>query len=151
MSVLAKIKRWLEAEGEDSEAQQEHTLDLATGVLLMEVVRADHKVEPAELAALNQVLRNSLSLSSEEAEELIHSSQQAHDENVGMYEFTRAVNEHGTPELKLQLVENLWRVAYADGAASAVEEHTIRRMSELLYVPHADYIRAKQAARTEPR
>jgi uncharacterized tellurite resistance protein B-like protein len=36
-------------------------------------------------------------------------------------------------------------VAYADGDLDKYEEHLIRRVAELIYVPHEEYIRAKLA------
>ena len=49
-------------------------------------------------------------------------------------------------EKRVQLVEQLWRIAYADGVIDKYEEAAIRKASELLYVPHSDFIRAKFAA-----
>ena len=46
----------------------------------------------------------------------------------------------------MQLVEQLWRIAYADGVIDKYEEAAIRKASELLYVAHADFIRAKLSA-----
>jgi uncharacterized tellurite resistance protein B-like protein len=56
-------------------------------------------------------------------------------------------------EDKVRMVEHLWRVAYADGVLTAHENHLMRRVSDLLHVPHGAYIsakmRAKQAMRVE--
>jgi uncharacterized tellurite resistance protein B-like protein len=41
----------------------------------------------------------------------------------------------------------MWRVAYADAELSAYEQHTIRKIADLLYVPHRAYIAAKLRAR----
>ena len=54
-------------------------------------------------------------------------------------------------EERVQLVEQLWRIAYADGVIDKYEEAAIRKASELLYVPHSDFIRAKFAAETSSR
>jgi uncharacterized tellurite resistance protein B-like protein len=43
-------------------------------------------------------------------------------------------------------VEQLWLIAYADGVIDKYEEAAIRKASELLYVSHSDFIRAKFAA-----
>ena len=40
----------------------------------------------------------------------------------------------------------MWRVAMADSALSRYEEHVIRKVADLLYVPHGDFITAKQSA-----
>ena len=123
-----------------------HSLELASAVLLFEVVWADHEIDDAEMKTLREALSRTLALSAEEIDELVRETRAQQDHHVGVYEFTRVVNEHCQPEEKYALVENLWRIAFADGVASSIEEHTIRRISELLYVPHRDFIRAKQSA-----
>ena len=68
------------------------------------------------------------------------------DESTSLYEFTRVINDHYSAEQKLQLVSCMWQVAYADGNLDKYEEHLIRRVAELTYVPHQDYIRVKLEA-----
>jgi uncharacterized tellurite resistance protein B-like protein len=41
----------------------------------------------------------------------------------------------------------MWQVAYADADLSAHEQHVVRKIADLLYVPHAAYIAAKLRAR----
>ena len=41
------------------------------------------------------------------------------------------------------MVKNLWLLALADGEVSAVEEHTIRRIADLLHLRQSEYIQAK--------
>jgi uncharacterized tellurite resistance protein B-like protein len=43
----------------------------------------------------------------------------------------------------------LWRIAYASAGIDKYEEHIIRRIAELLYMPHSEFIRAKLIARPE--
>jgi len=45
------------------------------------------------------------------------------------------------------VIELMWQVAYADAALGAHEQHVLRRIAELLHVPHGDYIAAKMRAR----
>ena len=56
--------------------------------------------------------------------------------------------EWGVPvyDDKVQLITSLWKVAYADGDLDKYEEHLIRRVADLLYVPHDAFIRAKLSA-----
>ncbi len=48
---------------------------------------------------------------------------------------------------KLQIVEAMWQVAYADGHLQANEQHTLWRVADLLHVPHGAYINAKMRAK----
>ena len=129
-----------------SEDDTQHQLRLAAAALLIETARADFTQDTAEEAALAELLRRELKLSAEEVKELLALASQRVDESTSLYEFTRVINDHYTPQQKLQLVSAMWVVAYADGNLDKYEEHLIRRVAELTYVAHEDYIRAKLRA-----
>jgi uncharacterized tellurite resistance protein B-like protein len=56
------------------------------------------------------------------------------------------LNAELTPDEKRALMEWMWRVAAVDGRVDPHEEHLLRKVADLLYVSHADYIRAKLGA-----
>ena len=133
-----------------SEDDTQHQLRLAAAALLIETARADFTQDTAEEAALAELLRRELKLSAEEVKELLELASQRVDESTSLYEFTRVINDHYTPQQKLQLISAMWVVAYADGNLDKYEEHLIRRVAELTYVAHEDYIRAKLRAQRRP-
>jgi uncharacterized tellurite resistance protein B-like protein len=61
----------------------------------------------------------------------------------------KTLNDGLTESEKRQVMEMLWRVAYADHHIDAHEEHLLRELSELLYLPHEQFIRAKLAVTGE--
>jgi uncharacterized tellurite resistance protein B-like protein len=63
-----------------------------------------------------------------------------------LYQFTSQVNRSYSDADKLQLLEQLWRVAMTDDVVHKYEEHLIRRIADLLYVPHSGFIAAKLRA-----
>ncbi len=71
------------------------------------------------------------------------------DSSVELFQFTRLIDDAFTPEQKVQVVERLWRIAYADEQVDRLEEHLVRKIANLLHVSHRDYIAAKLAARGE--
>ncbi len=148
MKLLSHLKSFLASEFEAAD-EPAHTLELAAAMLLFEVVWADHQIEDAELAQLSAALTASLELTDDEVTAVIEDAHARQATHVGVVDYTRLLNEQCAPEQKYELVLNLWRVAGADGQVSAIEEHTIRRISDLLYLPHADFIRAKQQARQQ--
>jgi uncharacterized tellurite resistance protein B-like protein len=54
-------------------------------------------------------------------------------------------------EQRIALVEHLWRVAYADGKLERDEEHYVRKISHLLYVPNTQMMLARSRARGEAK
>ena len=64
-------------------------------------------------------------------------------EATSLFEFTSLINESYSYDQRVQLVENLWKVAFADLKLDRYEEHMIRNVSDLIYVRHSDFIRTK--------
>ncbi|HDH50110.1 MAG TPA: TerB family tellurite resistance protein, partial [Nitrospirae bacterium] len=65
------------------------------------------------------------------------------------YEFTSLINRGFTYEQKVKVVEHLWEVAFADDTLDKYEEHMVRRIADLIYVSHKDFIEAKLRARSK--
>ena len=65
------------------------------------------------------------------------------DQAVDHFQFVRLVNEHYDYADKVELVELMWQLAYADEQLDALEEHRIRKLADLLFVRHSDFIRTK--------
>jgi uncharacterized tellurite resistance protein B-like protein len=124
-----------------------HTIEVATAALLVEIVRMDGTVHAAEQAAVLGAVRAKFGLSATEADALVElaaaEARQAND----YYQFTSIINRRFTQAQKIRVVELLWEVAYADATAHPYEEHLIRKLADLLYVEHRDYIHAKLQAR----
>jgi uncharacterized tellurite resistance protein B-like protein len=68
---------------------------------------------------------------------------------VGVYGYTRTINESFTEEQKFELVTALWRLALADDGLHRYEEHTIRKIAELIYLSHSRFIEAKLTAKRD--
>lgn len=131
-------------------AKKAHTLELATATLLVEVVRLDREIEPAEREAVLSAVRGQFHLSEEEAQSLFRLAEAEAREATDYYQFTSLIRQHYSQEERQQIVELLWRVAYADSHLSAHEQHVVRKIADLLYVPHSAYIAAKMRAKESP-
>lgn len=125
----------------------EHTLQLATAVMLVEVMRADVEIGVAERSAGIESLRKEFALTDDETARLVELAEQASREATDWFEFTSHINTHFDMPAKLRMIENMWRVAYADGQLTAHERHVLWRVADLLHVPHGAYIHAKMRAK----
>jgi len=126
---------------------REHSIQLATAVLLVEVMRADPEITAPERASVLQVLRRRFELATDELERLVELAEQASREASDFHQFTSVVNEHFGQDEKIRIVEQMWQVAYADGRLEAHENHVIARVAGLLHVTHGEYIGAKLRAK----
>ena len=57
-----------------------------------------------------------------------------------------APREFSMPE-RIQLVEHLWRITFADGRLDLYEDHYVRKIAHLLYVPNTQSMLARNRAR----
>lgn len=131
-------------------ADAQQRLRIATGALLVEVMRIDG-IDEAERTTVLHSVRDKFALTDEEAQELLALAEVQVGEAVGYYQFTSLINQHFGIEQKERIVELMWEVAYADASLSAHELHVLRKIADLLRVPHASYIAAKLRARDRAR
>jgi uncharacterized tellurite resistance protein B-like protein len=145
-SIKALFDRVFEA---PADAPTEHDLHVAAAALLLEVGHADFDISEQELTQIAQLLRGAFGLNDEETQTLLRLAVQAHDRHASVFPFVRLINERFAMAEKCRIVEDMWRVAYADRRLDKYEEYQIRRLAELLHVPHQAYIRAKLRAKRQ--
>jgi uncharacterized tellurite resistance protein B-like protein len=126
----------------------EEAAPMAAAMLLLEVAWADQKISEAELDATRKAIESMFHLAPAQVQQLVDRARAEHETAVSMYPFTRAVNDTLSMDDKRALILELWRLAGADDGGEPHEEYTIRRIADLLYVSHEDFIAAKLAART---
>lgn len=132
----------------DSLDKQE-LIRMAAAVLFVEVMHADHQVDKRERQIVMRALLESFSLSRKDAEELLQQAEERVKDVTSLHEFTSLLHSRLSNEEKVMLVEQIWRIILADNDVDKYEEHLVRRIAELLYVSHRDYIRAKLNAQAE--
>ena len=125
----------------------EKALRLAAGVLLFEIVRADHRIEDSERTVMRTALQSTFGLAADETEEIMRLAEEQSRSAGSLYEFTSQVDAAFDADQKKRVVEMLWLVAFADGKKDAHEEHMVRKIAGLLHVAHPDFIDAKLKAR----
>ena len=143
--LLKHFKKLFEPDALSS-GENSHPLALATAALLFEVARSDFEQDEVEYETIVRHLKAAFDLSPEELEMVTTESEHRVEHATSLYEFTRTINDNCTPQERIQLIEAMWQVAYADGELSKYEDHLIRRTADLLYVAHTDFIRGKHRA-----
>jgi uncharacterized tellurite resistance protein B-like protein len=124
-----------------------HALPRAAAALMLEMAVTDEGGEQAELDVIHRAMHTAFGLQQAELDELIAQAHQATRESVSLYDFTRELRTGLAADERAELVEWLWRVAYADGRLDRHEELLVRRVADLLGVPHHEFIRRKLAAK----
>ena len=130
-----------------STAVPERRFQLAAAVILIEITRADLDIKEEEHRAVTEAIQRTLHLTPEQTMEIVHLAEKQVERSVPLYLFVRLIDREFTFEQKKSLIEQMWRVAFADAQILAHEEYLIRKVSELLNVPLADFLEAKIRAR----
>lgn len=148
--MLSAAKRFFDkhfsTDSAASDVEDDARLRLAVAALLVEVLRADYDVSGPERRQVLSSIRDVLALDADAAEQLLMMAEEEIDTSHDLYQFTSRINRAFSAEQKQRLVEQLWRVAQADETVHKYEEHIIRRVSDLLHVPHSAFIAAKLRA-----
>ncbi len=134
---------------DSSEDQREHAYQLATAALLMEISRADREIDDDERDAVVRAVKKVFELDESETQTLVELAEEEAENATSLYEFTRLINDNFDHKQKQHVIEMLWQVAFADGHADEYEVHLIRRIADLIHVPHKGFIRAKLKVQSE--
>jgi uncharacterized tellurite resistance protein B-like protein len=150
--MLRALKDLFDAISEPTDAAaapSESRLQLATAVLLVEVMRADPAMDANERLAVMAALRRTFALAEDEVARLVELAEQTVRTASDFFQFTSVINDRFDQAQKGRIVEYMWQVAYADGNIDAYENHVISKVAELLHVTHGEYIAAKLRAKEE--
>jgi len=122
-------------------------VEVAAAALMTEMVRMDGQIQDSEREAVLRAVRTRFGLAAEEAETLVRHAEEEARNATDYYQFTSLINKHFSNQQKVRLVECLWQVAYADADLSVYEDHLVRKIANLLYLSHREFIAAKLRAR----
>ena len=117
--------------------------------LLLETSMADEILDESELMTLKNTLQKDFQIDEDEIDELIDLAKENVEDSTSLYEFTRDINDNLDAAERVKLIESMWKIAYADGNIDKYEEHIIRKVSNLIYVAHSDFIKAKLSAKEQ--
>lgn len=144
--MLAKLKDFFsKGPEEDTEEEKQRKLREACATLLVEVMRADFEQSEDEKQKIHNLLKDTFELNTTQLAELVERTEQGGEDTTSVYPFTSLINEHYDYDQRVNLIQLMWKVAYADGNLDKYEDDVIRRVAELLYVRHSDFIKTKLA------
>jgi len=141
------FKKYVVSSPEDRDNVSEHSLQIATAALLVEMMRADSEIKDDERKAVTKKLQSSFGLSEEEINAMIKFAEEEIRKATGYYEFTSLINKGLSQEQKVKIIEHLWEIAFSDSSVDKHEEHMVRKIASLIHVSHKDFIDAKLRVR----
>jgi uncharacterized tellurite resistance protein B-like protein len=143
------FKKIFKTEESENPTIDDKTSTKACIALLLETSMADEVLDESELMALKNTLQKDFQINEDEIDELIDLAKENVEDSNSLYEFTRDINDNFDATERVKLIESMWKIAYADGNIDKYEEHIIRKVSNLIYVAHSDFIKAKLSAKEQ--
>jgi uncharacterized tellurite resistance protein B-like protein len=128
---------------------EDNSVLLSAIALLLEVSLADEIMDISEVETLKDVLLKEFDVDQTKIDDLISNAKKNQNSSTSLYEFTRKINDDYKFDDKKNLILSMWKIAFADGNIDKYEEYVIRKVSDLIYISHPDFIESKQLAREE--
>ena len=123
-------------------------LELALAVLVHEARRADYdEAHPGESDAGVGALRDLVQLDETRARDLLAQGREKAQHLTSFYAPVAVIKREYPMSERIRLIEHLWRVAFADGLLNPYEDHYVRKIAHLLYVPNTESMLARNRAR----
>ena len=147
--MLDRLKKMFGADETDPSEPGQHTVDelhLAAAVLLIETARMDDTIGDEERGVIVDLVRARFELSTEEVSSVIELADEVAHNAVELSRFTRRIRDDFDHEERIEMVEMLWRVVYADGIVHDHESNLLRRVAGLLYVSDRESGEARKRA-----
>ncbi len=136
-----------EESGDALQTISERELQVAMTVMMVQVLRADLQIKDEELEAVLGAVQVVLGVDRSEATELMRIAAHSARDSEGMRLAVERLDRHLNRRQRLELLEWLWRIAFADAEILSQEEYLIRKISELLGLSTADFVEAKVRAK----
>ena len=144
--MIKNLKSYLDnffQESHDENIPHTNKIELATAVLMIEISLADENTGDEEYKIIKKILLEKFDLDETKIDTLISLAEDEVDHTISLHEFAETINNELSAIEKTNIIENLWRVAYADAYIHKYEEYYIRKIADLLHVSHSDYIKTK--------
>jgi uncharacterized tellurite resistance protein B-like protein len=149
--MLNRIMKMLQGDDEAVEESRFERIQIATCALLLEIAHSDGNYQAIEAKIVHDLLAQKFSLSPAAISELVDYSHQHREQSLDLFQFAQVINAHFSREEKLNVMEGVWRVIYADGVLDKYEDALARQLATLLRLDHKDVIDRKVKVLDETR
>jgi uncharacterized tellurite resistance protein B-like protein len=121
-------------------------LDLAVAALLVEAARMDDVFGADERSAIEGLLAKRFGLGHDDVTSLVEEAQRKVESSAQYFPYTSRITRELECEQRAEIIEMLWRVAFADGVLDPHEDMLIRQIAGLIHVPDRERGLARQRA-----
>lgn len=140
------IKAFLERKPEAPAAKASDKFDakyVAAAALMVEAARLDSDFDQAERDTMTRLAKEHFDLTGDGAKALIEVAERRQKETYSDWLFTETIKEAFTEVERIEILEMIWEVTYADGLLDQFEASLMDHIAEMIRIPH-DELEAAQ-------
>ena len=141
--MIERIKSFLKGATSEKDEKSDD-LQIAVVALLIRAATTDANFREEERAAIRRIALQSFSLKEEELDRLIAEAENAEAETMDLHRWVQTIKQAYDEEERVNLIEKMWEVVYADGVLDDYEANLLRRVAGLIYVPDRASGQARQ-------
>ena len=130
-------------EAKEGDEEKETAARVAAAALLFEAAMSDYQLDDVERQTIKDLITEQFNLDRTDAMTLIALAESQAKEATGLHGFTTLINQNWSETERVNLMEKMWRVVYADGRLDDHELHLMRKIQRLLHIPQVDYVAGK--------
>ena len=127
----------------DKRSKRPRDIRMATCALLLEMAKIDDQFSESERENIIRILKNNYNLPDDDVTALMEATEEGLKESIDLWRFTTLINKNYSIEEKIQIIEMVWKIAYADGRLEKHEDYLVHKMANLLRLDHKQLIEAK--------
>jgi uncharacterized tellurite resistance protein B-like protein len=142
--MINRIKLLFSNNIQEAEGSEIGKLEAASAALLVEAACMDGHFDEKERKKIVSLMKANFGLNNEESETLVNETQSVMEQTGDLYSFTRVIKNRFDQQERIQMIEMLWEVAFADGNVDYYESNLISRIAGLIYVNDIDRGEAKK-------
>ncbi len=136
--MITRIKALFGGTAGGEASREDIDIPLAAATLLVKAASIDESFDAAEREVIEGLLRRRFDIDAGEIDELMSLAEEAVDRSTQMLPFTRTIKDLFSYDERVEMLEMLWEVVYADGVVDMYESNLMRRIAGLIYVEDRD-------------
>lgn len=144
--MIDRLKALVLGNGGAQRPHRRDDLPLAATALLVEAALTDGHMDADERRTIADLVGRRFELSADDARALVEAAEETVAATEQILPFTRVVKDRFEAAERVEMMEMLWEVVYADGRLHDYEANLVRRIAGLIYVPDQDSGAARKRA-----
>ena len=125
-----------------------HQTQLAATCILLSVADADEILEDKELETISEIIQEFFTIDKDAARVLMDEATLEWQNSTDLFQFGTQLNQNFSHDDKLDFINCVFEVAYADGELHYLEHHTVKKIAHILNIHRNEIIAAKSEIET---